>query len=88
MKTNTIIGMKDINMPNKGKPMTENEENETAMMCWEALNNSSKKEPRVESENEGEKPIDKTLKQKDEEEHVKPTLNTGNRLKISIEEFS
>ena len=25
---------------------------------------------------------------KHEEEHVKPTLNIGNRLKISIEEFS
>ena len=27
-------------------------------------------------------------KPKHEEEHVEPTLNTGNRLKISIEEFS
>ena len=27
-------------------------------------------------------------KAKHEEEHVEPTLNTGNRLKISIEEFS
>ena len=27
-------------------------------------------------------------KTKHEEEHVEPTLNTGNRLKISIEEFS
>ena len=27
-------------------------------------------------------------KQKHEEEQVEPTLNTGNRLKISIEEFS
>ena len=26
--------------------------------------------------------------QKHEEEHVEPTLNTGNRLKISIKEFS
>ena len=26
--------------------------------------------------------------QKHEEEHVEPTLNTGNRLKILIEEFS
>ena len=29
-----------------------------------------------------------TEKQKHEEVHVKPTLNTGNRLKFSIEEFS
>ena len=36
----------------------------------------------------GEKPIENMQKQKDEEEQVKPTLNKGNRLKISIEEFS
>ena len=29
-----------------------------------------------------------TEKQKHEEEHVEPTLDTGNRIKISIEEFS
>ena len=34
------------------------------------------------------KPIEKTEKQKHEEEHVGPTLDTGSRLKISIEEFS
>ena len=32
--------------------------------------------------------VDTTEKQKHEEEHVEPTLNTGNQLKISIEEFS
>ena len=32
--------------------------------------------------------VETTEKQKHEEEHVEPTLNTGNRLKISIEEFS
>ena len=78
MKINAIFRMKDKNMPRKGKPTTENEENETAMMCWEPLNDSPKKEPRAESENEGEKPIEKMQKQKDEEEHVEPTLNTGN----------
>ena len=31
--------------------------------------------------------IEMTEKQKHEEEHV-PTINTGNRLKISIEEFT
>ena len=88
MKTNAIIRMKDKNRPRKGKTKTENEENETAMMCWEALNDSLRKEPHKESENEGEKPIKKKQKQKDEEECVKPTLNKGNQLKISIEEFS
>ena len=34
------------------------------------------------------KPIEKTEKQKHGEEHVRPTLDTCSRLKISIEEFS
>ena len=68
--------------------MTENKENETVMMCWEVLKDSLRKEPHVESENKGEKPVEKMQKPKDEEEHVEPTLNTGNPLKISIEEFS
>ena len=44
--------------------MTENEENETAMMSWEAMNDSPKKEFHIKSENEGEKPIEKMQKQK------------------------
>ena len=58
------------------------------MMCWENLKDSQGKEPHIESENEGEKSVKKMQKPKDEEEHVEPSLNTGNRLKISIEEFS
>ena len=34
------------------------------------------------------KPVEKTEKQKHEEEPVRPTLDTGSRLKISFEEFS
>ena len=88
MKTNTIVRMKNKNRPGKGKPMAESEENETAMMCWEDLKDSPGREPHIESENEGEKPVEKMQKPKDEEEHVEPTLNIGNWLKISIEEFS
>ena len=51
MKTNAIIRMKDKNRPRKNKPTTENKENETVMMCWEALNDFPKKESHVESEN-------------------------------------
>ena len=42
----------------------------------------------MELENKEEKPIEKMQKSKHEEEHVEPTLNTGNQLKILIEEFS
>ena len=36
----------------------------------------------------GKKLVEKTEKPKHEEEHVGPTLNTGSRLKISIEDLS
>ena len=78
MKMNTIIRKKGKNRPGEGKPTTENEENETPMMCWGVLKDSSRKEPHVESQYKGEKPIEKMKKPKDEEEHVEPTLNTGN----------
>ena len=88
MKTDAIVRMKDKNRPQKSKTTMENIEYETAMMCWEALNDSPKEEPRVEPETKGEKLIKKTQHQKDAEEQVEPTLNTGNWLKLSIEEFS
>ena len=40
-KINTIIRKKGKNRPGEGKPPTENEENETALMCWEVLNGST-----------------------------------------------
>ena len=49
---------------------------------------SQKKEPCKEQEKEEKKPIKKTEKLKHEEEHVEPTLNIGNQLKILIQEFS
>ena len=58
------------------------------MMCWESTRNFTEEEPHEEPEKVAKKPVEKTEKQKREEEHVKPTLNTGNRLKISIKEFS
>ena len=64
MKTNTIIRMKDKNRPEKDKSTTKSEENETAMMCWEDLKDSPKKGPHIESENKGEKPVEKTKNQK------------------------
>ena len=51
------------------------------MMCWEAMNDLPEKEPHKEQEKEEKKPVEKTEKSKHEEEHVKPTLNTGNQLK-------
>ena len=61
---------------------------ESAMMCWESTESLAEKEHREEPEKMVNKLVKTTEKEKHEEEHVKPTLNTGNRLKISIEEFS
>ena len=88
MKIDANDRMEDKNRTNKSKSTTKNKEIETMMMCWEAVNDFPEREPYKEQENEEEKPIKKTEKSKHEEEHVDPTLNTGNQLKISIKEFS
>ena len=58
------------------------------MMCWESTERFAEEELHEEPAKAVNKLVETTEKQKHEEEHVKPTLDTGNRLKISIEEFS
>ena len=72
----------------KSDSMTKNEKAESAMMCWELTSDFPKEETHEEPEKVAKKPVKKTEKQKHEEEHVGPTLDIGNQLKISIEEFS
>ena len=67
---------------------TKKDNVESAMMCWESTESFVEKEHREEPEKMTNKPVEATEKQNHEEEHVEPTLNIGNRLKISIEEFS
>ena len=67
---------------------TKKDNVESAMMCWESTESLAEKEHCEEPEKMANKLVETTEKQKHEEEHVEPTLNTGNRLKISIEEFS
>ena len=69
-------------------PTIKKDNVESAMMCWEPAENLEEEEPRDEPETVANKLVETTEKQKHEEEHVGPTLDTGNRLKISIEEFS
>ena len=70
------------------KSTSKNEKVESAMMCWESTSNFSEEEPHEEPEKAAQELVEKTEKPKHEEEHVGPTLNTGSRLKILIEEFS
>ena len=67
---------------------TKNDNVDSAMMCWESTESFVEKEHREEPEKMVNKLVETTEKQKHEEEHVEPTCNTGNQLKISIEEFS
>ena len=72
----------------RDKSTTKKDNVESAMMCWESTESFVEKEHREEPEKMTNKLVETTEKQKHEEEHVEPTLNIGNRLKISIEEFS
>ena len=61
---------------------------ESVMMCWEPTESLAEEEPRDEPEKVTNKLVEMMEKQKHEEEHVGPTLDTGSRLNISIKEFS
>ena len=72
----------------RDKSTTKKDIVESAIMCWESTESLAEKEHREEPEKVANKLVEMMEKQKHEEERAKPTLNTGNRLKISIEEFS
>ena len=72
----------------RDEPTIKKDNVESAMMCWESTENLAEEEPRDEPEKVANKLVKMTEKQKHEEEHVQPTLHTGNRLNISVEEFS
>ena len=61
----------------KSKSMTKKGKVESAMMCWELTSDFSKEETQEEPEKVAKKPAEKTEKHKHEEEHVRPTLDTG-----------
>ena len=71
----------------RNKSTTKKDNVESAMMCWESTESFVEKEHREEPEKMTNKPVETMEKQKHEEEHVEPTLNIGNRLKISIEKL-
>ena len=72
----------------KNKSTTKKDKVESAMMCWELTSNFSKEETHKEPEKVAKKPAEKMKKQKHEEEHVGPTLDTDSRRKILLEELS
>ena len=73
----------------RDNPTTKKGNVESAMMCWEPIENLEEEESHDEQEEKANMLVETMEKQKHkEEEHVGPTLITGNQLKTSIEEFS
>ena len=62
----------------KDESTTKNNNVKSAMMCWESTESLAEKEHREEPEKMANELVETTGKQKHEEEHVEPTLNTGN----------
>ena len=62
----------------RDKSTTKKDNVESAMMCWESTESLAEKEHREEPEKMANKLVETAEKQKHEEEHVEPTLNTGN----------
>ena len=72
----------------KSESTTKRGKVESAMICWELTSDLSKEETHEEPDKVVKKPVEKTEKQKHEEEHVGSTLDTGSQLEILIKEFS
>ena len=62
----------------KDESTTKKDIVESAMMCWELIESLAEEEPHDEPEKVTNKPIETMEKQKHEEEHVRPTLDTSN----------
>ena len=62
----------------RDNPTTKKGNVESAMMCWEPIENLEEEEPRDGQEEKANMLVETTEKQKHEEEHVGPTLITGN----------
>ena len=72
----------------KSESTAEKGKVECAMMCWELTSDFSKEQTHKNQRRWRRNPPKSWENQKHEEEHVGPTLDTGSRIKISIEEFS
>ena len=77
--TTTLTNKKVAELKTVRDESTTKKDNvESAMMCWESTESLVEKEHREEPEKMANKLVETTEKQKHEEEHVEPTLNTSN----------
>ena len=79
-----------IDWPRKCFQMDENKTYESAMMCWESLDDSKQaSKKRKMSGPDAETNDDKEMQaeEMDDKTHIKHTVDTGNRLNIPVEEL-
>ena len=70
--------------------MDENEPYESAMMCWESLDDSEQASKKRKTHGQdAEMNDDKEMQanEMDDKTHIKHTVDTGNRLNIPVEEL-
>ena len=73
--------------PRKRFQIDENETYESAMMCWESLDDSeqaSKKRKTIGQDKEMNDDKEMQANEMDDETHIKHTVYTGNRLNIPL----
>ena len=82
--------MAEKDWPRKHFQIDKNETYESAMMCWENLDNSeqaSKKRKTIGQVEETNDDKEMQADEMDDETHIKHTVDTGNRLNIPVEEL-
>ena len=89
MTSESVSSEVQKNWPRKSFQINENKRIESAMMCWESLEDSEQEEKTRKTIGQDEGTNDDKEKQNDknDEEHVKSTVYMGNQLKIHVEEL-
>ena len=90
MTSESVSSKVQKNWPTKSFKINEDKRVESAMMCWESLEDSEQEEKKRKMIGQDEETNDDKEKQndeKDDKEHVESTVYTGNRLKIPIKEL-
>ena len=88
MTNKSVSNKAQKNWPRKSFQI--NERFESAMMCWESLEDPEKEDKIAKTTGQDEETNDDKEKQndgKEDEEHIKSTVSTGNRPKIPVEEL-
>ena len=90
MTSENVSSKAQKNLPRKGFHTNENERVESAMMCWENLEDPAQEKQIRKTIGQDEETNDDKGKQNNEEadeEHVESTVRTGDQLKILVEEL-